>query len=65
MFVSLSVLSFPSASRLLVVANRLPMTIIISDDGQYSFALSSGGLVSGLRGIKGDNKGFDVVGHAS
>lgn len=43
--------------RLLVVANRLPMTITPPHPGhtEYTFAVSNGGLVSGLRGIKGTN----------
>lgn len=37
--------------RLLLVSNRLPITIRRSDDGKYDFSLSSGGLVSGLSGL--------------
>ncbi|KAL3426315.1 Alpha,alpha-trehalose-phosphate synthase [Phlyctema vagabunda] len=37
--------------RLLLVSNRLPITIKRSDDGQYTFGESSGGLVSGLSGL--------------
>lgn len=37
--------------RLLLVSNRLPITIKRSDDGSYSFDMSSGGLVSGLSGL--------------
>ncbi|TAQ89890.1 hypothetical protein B7494_g1752 [Chlorociboria aeruginascens] len=37
--------------RLLLVSNRLPITIKRSDDGQYSFSMSSGGLVTGLSGL--------------
>ena len=38
-------------SRLLVVSNRLPITIRRSSDGTFDFTKSSGGLVSGLRGL--------------
>jgi trehalose 6-phosphate synthase len=38
-------------SNLLLVSNRLPVTIKRSDDGKYSFSMSSGGLVSGLAGL--------------
>lgn len=37
--------------RLLLVSNRLPITIKRSDDGQYNFSMSSGGLVTGLSGL--------------
>ncbi|KAM3070016.1 Trehalose-6-P synthase/phosphatase complex synthase subunit [Clarireedia jacksonii] len=37
--------------RLLLVSNRLPITIKRSEDGQYSFSQSSGGLVTGLSGL--------------
>lgn len=37
--------------RLLLVSNRLPITIKRTDDGQYSFSMSSGGLVTGLSGL--------------
>ena len=38
-------------SNLLLVSNRLPITIRHSDDGSYDFSMSSGGLVSGLSGL--------------
>lgn len=38
-------------SRLRIVSNRLPLTIKRSDDGQYKFSMSSGGLVTGLSGL--------------
>ena len=38
-------------SRLLLVSNRLPITIKRSDDGKYDFSMSSGGLVTGLSGL--------------
>lgn len=37
--------------RLVLVSNRLPITISRSDDGSYSFSMSSGGLVTGLSGL--------------
>src|ERR1700712_4973578 len=37
--------------RLLLVSNRLPITIKRSDDGTYAFSMSSGGLVTGLSGL--------------
>lgn len=37
--------------RLLLVSNRLPITIKRSEDGKYDFSMSSGGLVSGLSGL--------------
>lgn len=39
------------SSRLLIVSNRLPLTIKRSDDGHYEFSMSSGGLVTGLSGL--------------
>jgi trehalose 6-phosphate synthase len=43
--------SAASSGRLLLISNRLPITIKRSDDGQYSFSMSSGGLVTGLSGL--------------
>jgi len=40
-----------SPGRLLLLSNRLPITIKRSDDGSYSFSMSSGGLVTGLSGL--------------
>jgi trehalose 6-phosphate synthase len=37
--------------RLLLVSNRLPITIKRSEDGKYDLSMSSGGLVSGLSGL--------------
>ena len=37
--------------RLLLISNRLPITIKRSEDGKYDFSMSSGGLVSGLSGL--------------
>lgn len=39
------------SSRLRIISNRLPLTIKRSDDGQYNFSMSSGGLVTGLSGL--------------
>jgi trehalose 6-phosphate synthase len=39
------------SGRLLLVSNRLPITIKRTDDGTYSFSMSSGGLVTGLSGL--------------
>jgi trehalose 6-phosphate synthase len=38
--------------RLIVVSNRLPVTISKDANGEYQFAMSSGGLVSALSGCK-------------
>lgn len=40
-----------SPGRLLLISNRLPITIQRSEDGNYSFSMSSGGLVTGLSGL--------------
>ena len=40
-----------SSGRLLLVSNRLPITIKPKDDSQYDFSMSSGGLVTGLSGL--------------
>ncbi|KAI0129199.1 glycosyltransferase family 20 protein [Xylariales sp. AK1849] len=37
--------------RLLLISNRLPITIKRQDEGQYDFSMSSGGLVTGLSGL--------------
>lgn len=37
--------------RVLVVANRLPMTITPKENGEFEYSISSGGLVSGLKGL--------------
>jgi trehalose 6-phosphate synthase len=37
--------------RLLLISNRLPITIKRSDEGKFDFSMSSGGLVSGLSGL--------------
>jgi trehalose 6-phosphate synthase len=38
-------------SRLLVVANRLPVNITQSEDGVFDYKATSGGLVSALHGL--------------
>ena len=38
--------------RLIVVSNRLPVTVSRGSDGEYEFKMSSGGLVSALSGCK-------------
>ncbi|KAK9625851.1 Trehalose-6-P synthase/phosphatase complex synthase subunit [Aspergillus fumigatus] len=43
--------STQNEARLLLVSNRLPITIKRSEDGKYDFSMSSGGLVSGLSGL--------------
>lgn len=43
-------------TNLLLVSNRLPITIKRSDDGAYDFSMSSGGLVSGLSGLSKSTK---------
>lgn len=40
-----------ASGRLLLLSNRLPITIKRSEDGKYSFSMSSGGLVTGLSGL--------------
>jgi trehalose-6-phosphate synthase len=37
--------------RLLVVANRLPVSITAKDNGQFDYKMGSGGLVSGLQSL--------------
>ncbi|KAI9823513.1 MAG: Trehalose-6-P synthase/phosphatase complex synthase subunit [Phylliscum demangeonii] len=41
----------PDGGRLLVVSNRLAITVKRSEDGRYDYSMSSGGLVSGLSGL--------------
>lgn len=42
--------------RLIIVANRLPVTVKRDDEGVYEFHPSSGGLVSGLAGVRRKNE---------
>jgi len=37
--------------KLLLISNRLPITIKRGDDGKFETSMSSGGLVSGLSGM--------------
>lgn len=41
----------PSNPRLIIVSNRLPVTVKSSQDGAFEYSTSTGGLVSGLNGI--------------
>jgi len=43
-----------ATGRVVIVSNRLPVTISKGNDGQYHFEGSSGGLVSAMRGFKAD-----------
>jgi trehalose 6-phosphate synthase len=47
---------FKPEGRLLLVSNRLPITIKRSEEGKYDFSMSSGGLVSGLSGLSKSTK---------
>ena len=38
--------------RLLVVSNRLPLTVTKNEDDTWSYNMSSGGLVTALNGLK-------------
>lgn len=51
-----SVVPHQHEGRLLLVSNRLPITIKRSEDGNYDFSMSSGGLVSGLSGLSKSTK---------
>lgn len=42
----------PQDHRLIVVSNRLPVTIKKDASGKYTYKMSSGGLVSALSGCK-------------
>lgn len=45
-------MDFGDSKRLVVVSNRLPVTISKDAQGEYHFKMSSGGLVSALSGTK-------------
>ncbi|KAJ4478598.1 glycosyltransferase family 20 protein [Lentinula lateritia] len=45
-------MEFGDNSHLIVVSNRLPITISKDSNGEYHFKMSSGGLVSALSGFK-------------
>jgi trehalose-6-phosphate synthase len=38
--------------RLIIVSNRLPVTITKKENGSFEYAMSSGGLVSAISGLK-------------
>ncbi|CAK7214038.1 Trehalose-6-P synthase/phosphatase complex synthase subunit [Sporothrix curviconia] len=38
-------------ANLILVSNRLPLTVKRQDDGRYDFSMSSGGLVTGIMGM--------------
>lgn len=40
-----------ASGRLLLISNRLPITIKRGDEGEFNFSMSSGGLVTGLSGL--------------
>lgn len=44
------------SGRLLLVSNRLPITIKRSGEGDFEFKVSSGGLVTGLSGLSKSTK---------
>jgi trehalose-6-phosphate synthase len=50
-----------SNPRLIVVSNRLPLTITKKGDGSWTFSMSSGGLVSALSGL-GSSMAFQWFG---
>lgn len=50
-----------SSKRLIVVSNRLPITVSQDPEGKWVFKESSGGLVSALSGLKKE-MGFIWVG---
>ncbi len=41
-------------ANLILVSNRLPITVKKGEDGQYEFSMSSGGLVTGIMGVAKD-----------
>ncbi|KIJ66704.1 glycosyltransferase family 20 protein [Hydnomerulius pinastri MD-312] len=49
---NLSDMDFGQGTHLIVVSNRLPITITKDASGEYHFKMSSGGLVSALSGFK-------------
>ena len=42
----------PSTSHLILVSNRLPVTVNRSDNGQFEYQRSSGGLVTCMSGLE-------------
>jgi len=55
---SLLATSPPADQRLIVVSNRLPVTIEREEDGSYNFKESCGGLATGMSGVKRE---FEMV----
>ncbi|KAI1609663.1 alpha,alpha-trehalose-phosphate synthase [Exophiala viscosa] len=53
---SFLVMSPPADQRLIVVSNRLPVTIERDSDGKYGFKESSGGLATGMSGVKRESE---------
>lgn len=47
-----SLSSSPHTPRIIVVSNRLPVTVNKNESGDWNFRVSSGGLVSALAGVK-------------
>ena len=45
-------MDFSAKEKVIVVANRLPMTVKKDDDGKWTYTPSSGGLASALTGLK-------------
>ena len=44
------------SGNVVVVSNRLPVTIKKNDSGEYEYSMSSGGLVTALQGLKKSTK---------
>jgi trehalose-6-phosphate synthase len=51
-------LDMPRKGRLIIVSNRLPVSIKDTGHGQYEMKPSSGGLVTGLRGLANSGVNF-------
>jgi trehalose 6-phosphate synthase len=49
---SFLILDAPVSQRLIVVSNRLPVTVQRTANGRYTFKESSGGLATGMAGVK-------------
>lgn len=48
--------------RLKIASNRLPVSVSAEEDGGYAFKPSSGGLISGLRGLSEVTAGYTWYG---
>jgi trehalose 6-phosphate synthase len=55
-------ISLDLKGRLIIVSNRLPVSIKRKENGQYDFSPSSGGLVAGLSGLAKSGIGFSWYG---